>query len=372
MQQKHAHSEDTQDSDAQPVKRQKREQQVPFAFYPKNWKTTRAFDDNVSLLKATHTDRGGPHFVVKKLLKIEPNTSNDPRPFEIRILALLPRCNRVVHALACVASEDPTVGIALFEYYPLGDIQMWKEKLFDRRNLKPVPESYIWRFFLQMAQALAFIQGQLGPVVGGRHVILHRDIKPKNILVVDIGTTYPSFKLHDFGCATSWREDKQYVQSWCGTFDWQPPENPRINTTAAEVWALGACVHFLATGQKTIVNTEEYKLALLTRGKRSLRDFPDRDCYSSTDRCVAAKAPRRVLHINLDAQTQLRRRVPNIGVPIFQYSDELNDWMQDCLQYNAAARPSVEDLILDMGFVARVMLKRMGGAAALVDMEETF
>ncbi|KAF2630177.1 kinase-like protein [Macroventuria anomochaeta] len=234
MQQKRVDSTTAQIHDAPKAKRQKRAP-APFAFYPKQWTTVRTFDNKVSLLRL---QRGGPQLIVKKVLRIEPNSANDPKPFEMRALALLPSCNRIVHALTCVASEDPDFGIALFKYYPLGDLAVWKDCEFDRKNFKPVPESCIWRFFLQMAQALAFIQGEIGPGTVERHLILHRDIKPKNVLVVDIGTTYPSFKLHDFGCATVWRESKQHQLSHCGTYDWQPPENPQINTTAAEVWAL--------------------------------------------------------------------------------------------------------------------------------------
>lgn len=46
--------------------------------------------------------------------------------------------------------------------------------------------------------------------------------------------------------------------------------------------------------------------------------------------------------------------------------------MVDCLQYDPLARPNVEDLVLNMGEVAREMLKQMGGAASMVDMEVTF
>ena len=220
----------------QQKKQSKRGQQPePFAFYPKDWTTIRTFDARVSLLRSTKPRRG-PQLVIKKILRMEPNSANDPKPFEMRALLLIPKCNRIVHALTCVASEDPKHGIALFEYYPLGDLAVWKDRNFDRKNFKPVPESFIWRFFLQMAQALTFIHNEIGPE--GRHCVLHRDNKPKNVLIVDIGTTYPSFKLHDFGCATIWREDKIKQPAYCGTYNWQPPENPMINATAAEVWAL--------------------------------------------------------------------------------------------------------------------------------------
>ena len=45
----------------------------------------------------------------------------------------------------------------------------------------------------QICAALAYLHG---------HDIAHRDIKPQNILVVNNGSTYPSFRLIDFGLAT--------------------------------------------------------------------------------------------------------------------------------------------------------------------------
>lgn len=372
MQQKRTDSAMTESRDAPKSKRQKRGP-ASFAFYPKDWTTVHAFDDKVCLLKARFPDRGGPQLIVKKVLKVEPNSANDPRPLEIRALAVLPRCNRIVHALTCVAADELGFGIALFEYYPLGDLAVWKDREFDRKNSKPVPESNIWRFFVQMAQALAFIQGKIDLGSGNRHLMLHRDIKPKNVLVVDIGTTYPSFKLHDFGCATLWREGKQNQLSCCGTFEWQPPENPQINTAAAEIWAVGACIHFLATGLRPIANTQSDRDACLEKAEQNSTGLSEREYYSSSDRYVAARIPRRVIPINLDAQTQLRRGIA-IGQqsPNLQYSDELNYWMVQCLDFAPAKRPTVEELTSLMAGTAQIMLRQMGGTAALADMEVTF
>ncbi|XPS68402.1 hypothetical protein M3J07_000685 [Ascochyta lentis] len=369
MQQKRIDYTTTQSRDGPKAKRPRREPQpVSFPFYPKDWTVVRTFHANVSLLRSRR-DCARPQLIVKKILKIESHSANDPKPFEMRVLALLPKCNRVVHALTCVASEDTNIGVALFEYYPLGDLEVWKEREFDRKNHKPVPESFIWRFFLQITQALAFIHNFIGPGREGRHPLLHRDIKPKNILVVDIGTTYTSFKLHDFGCASVWREEKQTQKSYCGTFDWQPPENPRINTTAAEIWALGACVHFLATGQKPIADTKECRAARLNRAKETPGTLEE---YSSPSRYYAATAPRRVVPINLDADMQTHRGVANPESYNHQYSDELNDWMFQCLQFVPAHRPTVLGLLNGLSPVAQGLLKRMGGTAAMADMAVTF
>jgi serine/threonine protein kinase len=308
-------------------------------------------------------------YIVKKTLRIEANSANDPKPFEMRVLALLPKCNRIVHALACVASDDPQLGIALFRFYPSGDLADWKKGEFDNKNHKPVPESYIWRFFVQMTQALAFIHNFIGPKKEERHCILHRDIKPTNILVVKNGTTYPSFRLHDFGCASVWQEDKEKQASYCGTFDWQPPENPFINTVAADVWALGACVHFLATGQKPIMNTEESRALCLQRVEQSMTTMGE---CSSPNRYYAASVPRRVLPINIDAEEQLQRGIAGLDAYNRQYSDELDGWMRRCLQERSENRPSTLELLRDVSVVAQKLLKCMGGVAALADMEVKF
>lgn len=355
-------------SDAQKVKRQNHTQSTPSVFNANRWSTKLDFGRGVSLLKATKRGHGDPQCLVQKVLKIAPETTEDSRPLEIHTLALLPRCNRIVHALVYFVSENPAIGIALFAYYPLGHLVKWKNNVFNRRNYKPVPESYIWRFFLQMTQALAVIQGETGPMAGEQQLVLHRDIKPQNFLVVDIGTTYPSFKLHDFDCATLWDKNKHEVLSWCGTFDWQPPENPRINTPAAETWALGACIHFLATGRKPIANTKSNRVVLEARADGTA----ERACYSSTDRYLTAKVPREVIPINLDAQTQVERGIAPLKLPNFQYSDELNDWMTRCLDFDPAQRPMTTELLSEMGPLALRMLRRMGGTAALADMEPTF
>ena len=246
----------------------------------------------------------------------------------------------------------------------MGDLAQWKEREFDNKNNKAVPESFIWRFFLQISQALAFIQNQIGPNRDERDPLLHRDIKPKNILVVDNGTTYPSFKLHDFDCALLYRKSTARRPDIIGTFQWQPPENPIINTTAAEIWALGACIHFLATGRAPIQNVGQYAI---TRFLRNGNRHPDSvDDYSSPDRYYGARVPRRATPINL-SRTEQRQR--GIGPDNHQYSDELNHWMMGCLSRTPSSRPKAERLVYGMGLVAKGMLKRMGGKSALVDLD---
>ncbi|KAF2033246.1 kinase-like protein [Setomelanomma holmii] len=248
-----------------------------------------------------------------------------------------------------------------------------KDKNFNCKNHKPVPESVIWRFFLQMSQALAVMHNQIGP---NREILLHRDIKPKNVLVVDNGTTYPSFKLSDFDCASVWSKSRASQRAICGTFEWQPPENPRISTKAADIWALGACVHYLATGMYPLEDKDAYQTARYAENNA----HPDsaRD-YNPRARNYAARVPRRATPLNLSKEQQRHRNIapflwiaggPECYNP--QYSDELNSWMQQCLRHTPSRRPTAERLVDRMALDAKRMLRRMGGQAALTDLDVIF
>ncbi|CAO2656368.1 Nn.00g051710.m01.CDS01 [Neocucurbitaria sp. VM-36] len=332
-----------------------------FIWKPNDWVLKRCITHEVSLLVSRSDQK---QLIIKKVL----TDSNDgQRPAEILALSLLPDCNRIIKPLFYSPFEpDPDHGTALFRHYPLGDLAQWKEREFDGKNKEPVSESFIWRFFLQISQALAFIQNQIGPERDERRCMLHRDIKPKNILVVDNGTTYPSFKLHDFDCAKYYKRSKARLPTLCGTFQWQPPENPIINTTAAEIWALGACVHFLAIGSAPIQHLGQFAVARFHENNRHPNSAQD---YSSPDRYYGARVPRQVTPINLSKQQQRRR---GIGPDNHQYSDELNDWMTQCLRRTPSRRPTADRLIYGMSIVAKGMLKRMGGKPALVDLDIKF
>lgn len=187
-----------------------------FVWRPKDWATKKEVTENVFILS---NRTSAQVFVVKKVLRMRVTADDvsDTRPLEVRILSKLPDSNRVTKLLFYADQDpDPTHGTAVFDNYPLGDLMEWKAAAFDNKNFKPVPESYIWRFFVQMSQALAFIHNEIGPRRDERQGLIHRDLKPKNILVCNNGTTYPSFKMHDFDCATEHSPEKARSISRCG------------------------------------------------------------------------------------------------------------------------------------------------------------
>jgi serine/threonine protein kinase len=226
-----------------------------FVWKPREWKETIAFTDKVSLFVKISNKK---QKVIKKVLAVDPD-DNDGLPQEILAISAIPSCNRIVTPIHHLFQEpDEDHGTAFYEHYALGDLHEWKETQFDAKNYKPVLEGFVWRFLLQMSQALALLQNKVGPDRDERVVFPHRNIKPRNFLVVDVGTTYPSFKLHDVDIAKAYRKSDAGRCDPCGIFDWQPPEIPIYNAKAADIWALGACVHCLATSLAPTENVKVY------------------------------------------------------------------------------------------------------------------
>lgn len=339
-----------------------------FVWNPREWKEVKKMNNVVTLLEKNSNRK---QKVFKKVMRLK---TDRELPTEIEVLAKLPDCNRIVKPIHYSANDpDPQHGTAFFEPYLQGDLLQWKEAEFDARNRKAVPESYIWRCFLQMSEALAVLENKLGPNREDREIILHRDIKPQNILVAANGTTYPSFKLHDFGVARDYHKSAARRPAICGSFAWQAPENPAINTKAAEIWALGACIHYLATGNYPLDDRDQFKAECFAENNR----HPDSaQAYGQIDNYYSARVPRKVTPINLNPEQQRQQGVVQFrdGKRCYnhQYSDELNLWMTRCLSMNPSRRPTVLRLVNDMGLEARSMLKKMGGKTALVDMDVKF
>lgn len=349
-------------------KKPRRNTTQSFSWSERDWTVKQLLTPVVSVMVNKEDNK---LFVVKKIIRM-PSHVEERRSFEARALALLPDCNRIARPLVDLAmGPDEDHATIIFEHYPLGDLKQWKLHNFDERNNKPVTESFIWRCFIQMSQALAFIHNSIGPDPDEkRYCLLHRDIKPENILVVNNGTTYPSFLLHDFGCARIYIESRADEPSYCGTYKWQPPENPRINTAEADIWALGACIHFLAVGRAPVedvgIFAKDFRELL---GREDFKEPSSLMDYKSTDRYFGARVPRQVIPVNLSQKEQLER---GLGPEYYQYSDDLHEWMSQCLRFEPEERPSAIDLLEEMVDVGKEMLHSMGGQAALGDLEITF
>ncbi len=119
------------------------------------------------------------------------------------------------------------------------------------RDHGPLPTESAMAVIFEIAKALDFAH---------KKGIIHRDVKPANILLADDGTV----KLLDLGLAKIKSESESLTQSGgiVGTPNFLPPEhfdNLEL-TSAADIYSLGCTLYFLLTGSapfesKQIINT---------------------------------------------------------------------------------------------------------------------
>jgi len=177
-------------------------------------------------------------------------------PLEIRILRdILPTHRRIANLYH--AYTFPSQTELYLEYCDAGDLHDLIDRYAAHRT--PVPESFLWHVFIQLAEALAFIHDGWSiedtPSAATRsrpawNRVIHRDIKPANVFLIfrthhRFQSSYPDIKLGDFGLAAVTTDPAHTADSYCGTFAWKPPELPEA-TAEGDVWSLGAVVHALA------------------------------------------------------------------------------------------------------------------------------
>ncbi len=139
------------------------------------------------------------------------------------------------------------------------------------------------------AELVAKLAGALAMV--HRRGIIHRDIKPRNILIDESGEP----RMIDFGLASlrnAWSDRPD--STWGGTLAYMAPEQARLEHDRigprSDVFGLGAVLYFLLTGQPPFVG--ETQDEVWDRARR---------CEFETGAMKIAKIPRRLARICLKA-----------------------------------------------------------------------
>lgn len=148
-----------------------------------------------------------------------------------------------------------------------------------------------------------------------------------------------------------------------GSFLWQPPEKSKASL-AADIWAAGAVVHFMALGRPPVADRNEHMAKVLA--ERRGRDPSSRDLEESEATYWEKAILRKVTPINVKVKEQKLRKGEKSN-PV--YSDWLNGWMYRMLDFKAYSRNSSATLLQEMIPQAINRMRDLDGEAATEDLE---
>jgi serine/threonine protein kinase len=212
-----------------------------------------------------------------------------------------------------------------------------------------IPEMFIWKVFVQLADALSFLhQGRdiaspdASDVYTNPCPIVHRDIKPANIFLFsnDDADGFPSIKLGDFGLSAFITAGHAYTVGFSGgSPPYQPQEQiakPNIAGPAQDIWAVGATIHEMALGAPPV-------------------DTLAGNCSLTKPCDLERLCPRAYQNISLPPDQRLSQWIDRAGSCTEswgkQYSPLLNFYMGKCMSMKSADRPSAFELCQKLEFI---------------------
>eukprot|EP01065_Artemidia_motanka_P000682 TRINITY_DN1030_c1_g3_i1.p1 TRINITY_DN1030_c1_g3~~TRINITY_DN1030_c1_g3_i1.p1 ORF type:complete len:682 (+),score=198.98 TRINITY_DN1030_c1_g3_i1:100-2145(+) len=178
--------------------------------------------------------------LILKEPKPEAGVSIDEMQSEAKMLARLKHVN-IVRYIDSFWDQGGQKLCIVTEYCSGGDLR----KHQGGRALQPAVGHRIW---LEVLRGLKYLHDR---------GILHRDLKPDNILLTESGTA----KITDFGLAKQGAvEGKSFVaQTYCGTPFYMGPELQAGHAYGKpnDIWALGCIVYEMATGKLAFNNVAD-------------------------------------------------------------------------------------------------------------------
>lgn len=233
--------------------------------------------------------RGGSEVAIKTI-RMDDKKKRDQLLNEIRSLVQAEGCPFLVQWYAGFVSAKTHAVHMVLELMDLGSLGDLKKRL----RGQGIPVSHLSCMSMQMVLGLQHLHSRK---------ILHRDVKPQNILLNSLGEV----KLTDFGIAKLLEENIAVACSVVGTQIYMSPERCKGEeyTLVSDIWSVGVVVYEMATGRYP---------------------FPDTTSFIALFDCLCQKPE------------------PRLDVSLFPPA--LCNFVELCLTRDVAQRPGCEVLIL--------------------------
>lgn len=143
---------------------------------------------------------------------------------------------------------------------------------------KPLAESQIINIGIQLCDILTYLHGQKPPII-------HRDIKPQNIVIDESGKV----TLIDFGISREYDESACADTVFFGTQEFAPPEQYGFSQTdnRTDIFSLGVVLAWLLTGSASL-KTFHIKNRRLEHIVRKCTAFAPKDRYRNAEQVKKA------------------------------------------------------------------------------------
>jgi serine/threonine protein kinase len=191
-----------------------------------------------------HTKRD---IALKKILFTKlPANVKDKVISEIHILQSMTHHQNGIHIMELYEYRfDGDYLVLVTEYCNQGDLEKWLKQDHDFKERADI--------MVQIMRGMDYLH---------QHNILHRDIKPKNILLHD-----GIIKICDFGFSTMIKEYNQLFNTICGTPLYMSPELLFMQpyTLKSDIWALGILFYtilYKCHPYGKLINMEDYRLKI--------------------------------------------------------------------------------------------------------------
>lgn len=191
-------------------------------------------------------------------------TKRDECMNEIKLLQSMDHPHIIAYLDCVIEHNELTVVMELAEH---GDLAGLIKAAF--RAKQPLSEAEVWRYFSQIANALAYMH---------KERVMHRDIKPANVFVLAANHV----KLGDLGVGRHFSSKTDMVHSTVGTPYYMSPECIHGKTGydfKSDLWSMGCLLYELATLRSPFYSD---KVNFYVLGKRitSCKYDPVGDAYS--------------------------------------------------------------------------------------------